>query len=232
MLPLAYFGRHHKAKPEHGANQMSFEAMAWAAKADCRSSLNKLVLMMLANYADEDHTAYPSYRKLAELCLCNERTVMRGIKSLEALDLIRTSARFSKSGKQTSNNFHLLVRGDISDRVRVTNNAPNTIRDIQVKPINNKGDKKNAPYPQDFEQWWKAYPRSDGSKKKAFDLWKSAVKKINREELLHLTVRFANAVKGSKFIPHATTWLNQDRWETVGAMNTHTTRSNRNQLAG
>lgn len=211
---------------------MSFEAMAWAAKADCRSSLNKLVLMMLANYADEDHTAYPSYRKLAELCLCNERTVMRGIKSLESLGLIETSARFSKSGKQTSNNFHLLVRGDISDRVGVTNNAPNTIRDIQVKPIINKGDKKNAPYPEDFEQWWKAYPRSDGSKKKAFDLWKSAVKKINREELLHLTVRFANAVKGSKFIPHATTWLNQDRWETVGAMNTHTTRSNRNQLAG
>ncbi len=219
---------------------MSFEAMAWAAKADCRSSLNKLVLMMLANYADENHTAYPSYRKLAELCLCNERTVMRGIKSLESLDLIKTSSRFSKGGKQTSNNFHLLVRGDISDRVGVTNTTPNTIRDIQLKPINKRGDKKNAPYPEDFEKWWKAYPRNDGSKKKAFEHWRSAVEKINAEELLHLTQRFANTsrsnglnpVTASKFIPHATTWLNQDRWETVGAMNTHTTRSNRNQLAG
>jgi len=211
---------------------MSFEAMAWAASADCRSSLNKLVLMMLANYADENHTAYPSYRKLAELCLCNDRTVMRGIKSLEELGLVKITPRYSSNGKQTSNNFHLMIGGDKSDREGVTNSTPNTVREIHIETIKEMGDKKSTPYSEGFQKWWAAYPRRDGSKKKAFDLWKKAVNKIEAEELLHLTVRFANAARGSKFIPHATTWLNQDRWETVGAMKTSTTKRNLNQLAG
>ena len=48
-------------------------------RTECPSSVSKLVLLMLANYANDRHQTYPSYKKLAELCACNERTVMRAI---------------------------------------------------------------------------------------------------------------------------------------------------------
>ena len=211
---------------------MSFEAMAWAATACCGSSLNKLVLLMLANYADENHTAYPSYKKLSELCLCNERTVMRGIKSLEQMKLVEISPRFTKGKGQTSNNFILNVGGDKSYTGGVTKTTPNTIRKKQATIKKRGGDKSDHNTSPDFSKWWAAYPRKDGSKKRAFQLWKKCTEKIKKDELLHITIRFSNAVRGSNFIPMATTWLNEERWETVGAMKTTTTRRNKNQLAG
>ena len=45
---------------------MSFQAMSWAAEQNCPSSVSKLVLLMLANYANDRHQTYPSYKKLAE----------------------------------------------------------------------------------------------------------------------------------------------------------------------
>lgn len=209
---------------------MSFEAMAWAAKSECGNSLNKLCLLMLANYANAEGEAYPSYKRLAEMCSCNDRTIMRSIKSLEELGMVKIKPRFTDSGKQTSNTFILCMRGDKSDMVGVTNPTPNTVRDIQLVNINKRGDKKSTPYCDGFTQWWKAYPRKDGSKKKAYDLWKRAITQIDQAELLRLTKIFARLKGGGKFTCHATTWLNQNRWETVGQ--TTSENHNRNALAG
>ena len=95
---------------------MSFQAMSWAAEQNCPSSVSKLVLLMLANYANDRHQTYPSYKKLAELCACNERTVMRAINQLKELNLLTVTKRYGEDGKQTSNTFTLYV-SDKKDRV-------------------------------------------------------------------------------------------------------------------
>lgn len=208
---------------------MSFDAMAWAAKQTCKNSLTKLVLLMLANYSDENDSTYPSYKHLSLLCECNERSIMRAIKSLEQSDLISVQKRFTDTGKQTSNRFILKIhRGDKLYTQRVTNNAPNTIRVIQEDKIK-RGDKYDA----DFLEWWNAYPRNDGSKSKAYEIWKRVTdKEISVRDLFLKTCLFKRTTvdKDKKFIPHATTWLNQRRWETVNEE--QSIHRNKNQLAG
>lgn len=210
---------------------MSFEAMAWAAKQPCKNSLRKLVLLMLANYCDDNHSTYPSYKHLAKLCECNERSVMRAVTGLSEEGLIEIRPRFTSDGKQTSNRFVLLVRGDRNDRVGVTEMTPDTVR---VIPSNKqtKGGDRNA-YPKEFEEWWNLYPRKDGSKRKAFENWKRATDNdIGVQDLFLATARFKQTCHGKdkKFIPHATTWLNQGRWETVQEAQEQATT--RNMLAG
>lgn len=213
---------------------MSFEAMSWAAKRPCKNSLNKLVLLMLANYADENHRTWPSYKHLAELCECTERSVMRAVQSLQEEGALAIWPRYTQEGKQTSNLFILHVEwGDKNDRVGVTKTTPNTVIDIHNNNTN-RGDKKDTPkYCQDFEDWWTLYPRNDGSKKKAHELWQRVTKKeIEVDKLQRATFKFMKASigKDKKFLPHATTWLNQGRWETVDQAQAITT--NRNSLAG
>lgn len=203
--------------------------MAWAAKQPCKNSLSKLTLLMLANYADSHNKTYPSYATLAKMCECNERTVMRAIKLLEQDGLIKIQKRFTDEGKQTSNIFILNIGGDKKDMVGVTKSTPKTVRDKQ-KINNSKGGDK---YDIDFQNWWSVYPRKEGSKSKAYDLWKKAISnQITVHGLFQVTEKFAKSqlANDKKFIPHATTWLGQRRWETVHELaNVKTTKNN---LAG
>ena len=208
---------------------MSWDAIALAAKAKCQTPTAKLVLIMIANYADENFQSYPSYKKLSELCGCDERTIQRAIKSLVSDGMVTVQFRYGNDGKQTSNTYTItLGRGDNIEGVGVTNMPPNTIRDIQ--PNNTKRGDKYAP---DFLEWWNAYPRNDGSKAKAFEIWKRVTDRdIGVRDLFLATCRYKQAQHGKdkKYIPHAPTWLNQRRWETVEDTREMTT--NRNQLAG
>ena len=70
-------------------------------------------------------------------------------------------------------------------------------------------------YPQQFETWWKTYPRKV-AKPKALTAWKSALKRTDEQTLTEATQAFAQHHKQARtetrFIPHATTWLNRDGW--------------------
>jgi hypothetical protein len=71
-----------------------------------------------------------------------------------------------------------------------------------------------------FDEWYQLYPRKV-SKKKAREAFGKALKKIPCEDLMALTKAYMNANEtqetlkreNGKFIPHPTTWLNQERWE-------------------
>lgn len=64
-----------------------------------------------------------------------------------------------------------------------------------------------------FNSWWEIYPRKVG-RGKAKSSYEKAITKISPPELLDLTKQFVAAVVGvdKNFIPHAATWLNQERW--------------------
>lgn len=76
--------------------------------------------------------------------------------------------------------------------------------------------KKKNDYPQDFNSFYSAYPKTNGSKKKAYAAWKKARDKPDIKSLLAIieaqkrTDRWMRGV-----IPHPETWLNQARWETA-----------------
>ena len=208
---------------------MSFTALAWVSNQSCKNSINKLILYLLANYANEKNETYPSYKHLAKLAECSERTAMRSVNELIGLGLITKEKRFTDDGKQTSNKFILNIRGVKNNTEGVSNSAPNTIRDIQNN-INScvvdNGDNIL------FDQWWKEYPRKDGSKKNALQSFIKLKSEITFNDLMRKTKIFAHQQKNTekKFIPHATTFLNQKRFETVE--NVDIIKSNKNNLAG
>lgn len=90
---------------------MSVEAVHWALKQTTDEAVDKLILIAMANYADETHSSWPSRKKLAAAGMCSVDTVDRANRRLEARNLIRKSARMHKGGAHSSNFYELNVEG-------------------------------------------------------------------------------------------------------------------------
>lgn len=71
----------------------------------------------------------------------------------------------------------------------------------------------NATQMDQFEQFWKAYPRriGKGAARKSFE---KSLKLATFEEIMTGLSRQISyyASREQQFIPHPTTWLNQERW--------------------
>ena len=211
---------------------MSFTALAWASKQKVGNSSEKLILMCLANYANDINKCYPSHKTICDFAEVKTQTVIRALQNLQSKEFINIEPRFEKTEhnkyRQTSNLYTLNIppsQNEIGEGVKNTNGSPlkKEIRTYNNKPIN---------YTEEYLDWWNLYPRKEGSKKKAFDLWLKIIdKELSIQELYDFTVKFKQSVSGQneKYIPHATTWLNQKRWETVSEKNKEI---NLNQLVG
>ena len=103
---------------------------------------------------------------------------------------------------------------DYTNRVRrVSEPATDNVHLEQKRTDKNRIEKNRVEM---FEQFWNAYPNKK-TKKKAYDSWK----KIDPSDKLFKEIMVGlERAKGSKqwqkddgqYIPHPTTWLNQERW--------------------
>jgi len=80
------------------------------------------------------------------------------------------------------------------------------------------------PPPDDFDVFWASYPKRKGGnpRKPALKAWKAALKtgKVCAEDIIAAVKRFAHEEResiGTPYIPHARTWLSQERWEAYPA---------------
>lgn len=79
---------------------MSIQAVGWVLRHERETSgINRLVLLALANYADENGEAYPSVKRLAGDCNCSERAVQYAIKELEGMGLLVRSLNAATDGR-------------------------------------------------------------------------------------------------------------------------------------
>jgi hypothetical protein len=79
---------------------MSFAALAWAAKQRPGNLAAKMVLLGLANFADEHGCAYPSTAALAEFGDMDHKTATSALDRLVALNLITDSGERAGRTKQ------------------------------------------------------------------------------------------------------------------------------------
>lgn len=86
---------------------MSFQAMAQAVKLKTESPTDKLVLLMLANFADENNQAYPSYKRLAEDCCMTERGIKAIMGRLKKAGYVTWEKRKKANGSLSSNLYTL-----------------------------------------------------------------------------------------------------------------------------
>lgn len=95
---------------------MSLHAMHWARQSlktlpDSVKAPARLALMLLADYADEQHASWPSINTMALEMGCSVRSVQRAIDLLEKHGLVRVETRQAKNGRQMSNRYFLAVDG-------------------------------------------------------------------------------------------------------------------------
>lgn len=210
---------------------MSFEAMKWASEQEAGTSTNKLLLLLLANYADQDFTCFPSIKKLAVMAECGESTVRRSLKDLAKRDLIEIRTRFEPYGercRQTSNIYTLRgFQNETHPPVKLTP-APLSKSTGDITSHNNQ-----SIYTIAFDEFWSVYPRRpNSSKKDAFAKFKKALNKITALELIQITELFAKSManKDPQYIPHASTWLSQERF--IDLRDAPKVKANRNRIAG
>lgn len=87
---------------------MSFQAMAWAIKQPVKPS-EKLLLIVMANYADDIGQCWPSVETLSRDTGMSRATVKRTLTKLEKIGFIARYKR-SKGNLQTSNLYALKGR--------------------------------------------------------------------------------------------------------------------------
>lgn len=94
---------------------MSMLLMVQAMKTKVGSSSTKLVLLKLADNANDDGLCWPSYQNIADHCEMDRRTAMRHIKKLEDMGFIRVEWRKDNDGQNRTNVYHLtLESGNVS----------------------------------------------------------------------------------------------------------------------
>lgn len=124
---------------------MSFKAVAWAAEqTKTTTSSQTLLLMILANFANEDFRAYPSLETLSKLTRLDKRTVRKCLIELQELGLIfDTGDKYKKQicvyylnlldDKVGDNGANLTVKGGTILHERGCKNDTQSY----YKPINN-----------------------------------------------------------------------------------------------
>ena len=191
---------------------MSVEALTAALKIQGLKPTEKLILVILANYADENGSCYPSHQHLADIVgLKDHKGVQKIIRQFAERGLLTIEPRYNASGGQTSNRYHL----KINQPPHRLSTPPPTV----VTTPNTKEDTKDNLYTYEFLEFWSHYPRKinkhEAAKafrsicrsKKMFNLIVEATI-IHREQCKRRGIEL-------QFIPHATTWLRGRRFEEV-----------------
>jgi hypothetical protein len=85
---------------------VKLSAWAWSQKIGVGP---KLVLLALADHADDDGVCWPGIRFVAMKCNITHRNVQRHVATLTAANLIEAIPRYREDGTQTTNAYRLLI---------------------------------------------------------------------------------------------------------------------------
>ncbi|UCJ16933.1 helix-turn-helix domain-containing protein [Pseudomonas sp. MM211] len=132
---------------------MSIKAMNWAWEQPL-PPVPKLVLMALADNADDHGYCWPKMKTIAAKCSTSERTVQRTIKTLLAAGLLKKDARFNGSGRQVSNGYTLALT--YPDKLSPSTKCSEGEGDTRVAPgvtqlCRGEGDKAMSPLEPPYE---------------------------------------------------------------------------------
>ncbi len=113
----------------------------------------KLVLMALADAADDMGVCWPSVSTVATKCNVSTRTVRRVMQALAARDLLVSEQRYRKDGSRSSNRYRLMLSGGdkLSPAPVTTDSAPGHLcpgdPDTRVIPRTTRRTQIESPQP-------------------------------------------------------------------------------------
>jgi len=188
--------------------------MVKAMRVMVGNPLKKLVLIKLADNANDSGECWPSYQHIADQCEISRSTVKAHIRDLEKAGLLRREFRRTGTLNQ-SNIFHLTLDGGASAAPGggAADNppgasaalgggaaaAPRTSHSFEpIKEPLNLG--ACAPGDDHFDQAWKAYPEREGAnpKNKALSAWNARTKEGVKPESMVAGVQRYEAFSKAK----------------------------------
>ena len=164
-------------------------------------------------------------------CICKEgRDAIQGaVAELEETGYIVRSQRHDECGKFAGNEYVIyeapLTENPLTENplqlntklINYLNNTPPIVPPTGDGCRKPKRESKSAPdwMPERFEAFWASYPRGEG-KQKAIHAWDRL--KPNDDLLRSMALGLMRQLQSPDWqrgigIPHASTWLNQRRWE-------------------
>jgi len=219
---------------------MSMILMVKALKTKVGNPLRKLVLLKLADNANDQGECWPSYQYIADQCEMSKRSVMIHISKLIEDGFLRKEHRIGGEKKNKSNLYTLMVgAGDTLGVVQEIHHpsagdslgggagdSPRTYYSLEPinKPLDQSKIDREKLEQESFDFWWKHYPKKQ-AKPAAFKAWKKVIKKMDEQTVRDLTNhivadvkhRLEDLEKGSDtFLGfdrlHPNTYLNQERY--------------------
>lgn len=168
---------------------MSIAAINWALNevVNIRAT-EKAVLIALADRANEHGECFPSYDDICRRSCATRNTVSCALKRLEELGLIERRKRFGKSTV-----YALLLS---STHIHTTDTRSST----EIRTTVENG----------FDAFWAEYPRKVN--KKTAQVAFKALSQTDKKKATDGLISFPFS-KEQRYIPHASTWLRQRRWE-------------------
>lgn len=183
------------------------------------------VYMWLCSHANESNQCWPSVATLmAKSGIKSRSKVQESIKILTETGLVKKDER-REDGVSSSNLYEVFyddnpVRNTspYPSAIRTTpvRNAGTELKPLELKPETQEthvADATSSDLENAFESFWSRYPRKigKGQARKAFF---AAVKKHDPRDIAKGFGPFLESCVGQeeRFIPHASTWLNGERW--------------------
>lgn len=216
---------------------MSWQAVTWATRCRVGDASEKLLLMTLANYANEDGESWYSQERLSYDTEIPERTLRRKLQSLSEKGYIEVTPRRRTDGTKTTSLIRLLAsqtakmaegastgQNGTSPPAKMAGQPPAICVAGQDSSGNNQepslsvGKKpKKGEYTAEFEnEVWQPYPRKQGtSKLNAFKKW-SALTPEEQQQIKLAIPAYARLMAGKDCQHHLEFFISRRIFETVG----------------
>lgn len=180
---------------------------------------------VFARHADKQSSqCFPGRKRLAAMLRTSVATVDRAVKELEDIGALSKQERRRADGSQTSNDWtiHRVIRGGGASPVRRGGASP-----VEPQERESEGTRENTraisespslvadPLEEEFERWWKNYPRRTAKVNARKAYLARRREGIEPKDLLAAARRYADDRHGEpdKFTLHPATFLGPgERW--------------------
>jgi hypothetical protein len=178
----------------------------------------KLLYGEITALSNKNGCCSASNEYFSSLYKVSTRTITSWIKELIDNNFVERHIKYKQDSKEVeSRTLKLCCQISPGGEKNFLPPIEENFRDNNTSIFNNTSIYKPGEVQGDsFEDWYKEYPRKI-SKANAKKSYLSALKKVDKDILLSSVKNFSIVVKNNnteeKFIPHPSTWLNQERWE-------------------
>lgn len=197
---------------------------SWFGKVPGRAFLdNRLtcadiaILAALGWRADHLGQCFPSFDKLAEDSKVSRSSVARRLKLLVSLGYLTVRRRTKKDGGLTSNMYSIIATpGSDWHGGSATVTPPQCQGDTLTIPNELSPKNKEQEYPDDFTEFWEAYPKKTG-KDDAFRAWKKIAPDFMAAfEIMDALGQWKKCSRWTRdegtYVKDPATWLNGKFW--------------------